>query len=598
MSLIQLNEVDLAFGTQVLLDRVSLTLVRGERVAILGRNGTGKSTLMKLIVGETAADSGQVIRASGLRFALMDQRPAPAAAMAVGEMILAKAQLLDAFNAPSHLPPDVRTDTLIDAFGLPADAQVESLSGGARRKVDLACALAVEPDLLLLDEPTNHLDIASIERLSEQLKRFAGALVFVTHDRAFLRGLATRILELDRGSLTSWPGDYDNYLRRRAERENAETKQTALFDKRLAAEEVWIRKGIEARRTRNEGRVRALYQLRRERAARREGAGSIKLEASAGKASGKLVIDAEDLNFAFGDRVMVKDLSLNIMRGDRIGIIGPNGSGKTTLIRLLLGQLKPDSGEVWLGTQLEVAYFDQARLSLDERMSALDNVAEGRTHIKLGDSNPHIMGYLGDFLFTPEQALAPISRLSGGERNRLLLAKLFSKPHNLLVMDEPTNDLDLETLELLEEKLQSYPGTFILVSHDREFMDNVVTSTLALEGAGRVVENVGGYSDWLRLQKAAGEKPQARSSKEKSRSEPVLAATKMSYKDKRELELLPARIEALETEQAALAQSMLEPGFYRQTHASVSAAQQRQAAIALELQAAYARWGALESQLA
>jgi len=594
MSLIQLNDVELAFGNQVLLDHVSMTLVRGERAAILGRNGTGKSTLMKLMVGEQSADSGQVVRASGLRFALMDQRPSAASGLSVSAMIMQEALKLDAFNAPSHLPPDIRADTLIDAFGLDPDALVESLSGGARRKVDLACALAVEPDLLLLDEPTNHLDIDSIERLSDLLKRFAGALVFVTHDRAFLRGLATRILELDRGYLTSWPGDYDNYLRRRAERDHAEAKQSALFDKRLAAEEVWIRKGIEARRTRNEGRVRALYQLRRDRAARRDAQGSITLQAAAGKNSGKLVIEAEELSFAYGDRTLVRDLSLVLMRGDRVGIIGPNGAGKTTLIRLLLGELKPDSGEVTLGTNLEVAYFDQARLSLDERLSALENVAEGRTHIRLGDSNPHIMGYLGDFLFSPEQALAPISRLSGGERNRLLLAKLFSKPHNLLVMDEPTNDLDLETLELLEEQLQNYPGTLILVSHDREFMDNVVTSTLALEGDGRVVENVGGYSDWMRLRKPVeagkgGVKGQPRDAQKKS-------PNKMSYKDKRELELLPGRIDAIEAEQAALAASMLAPAFFRQSQDAVRAAQMRQSVLVNELEAAYARWHQLEAQ--
>jgi ABC transport system ATP-binding/permease protein len=595
MALLTLTRAELAFGTLHLLDAVDLSLPRGTRAALIGRNGAGKSTLLKVINGEQTLDSGQRVVESGLRIALMDQQPRATRAATVGDMVGELAQTVDAFQAPSHLPPEQRCAALLGRFGLDPNAAIDSLSGGARRKADLACALAIEPDILLLDEPTNHLDLDAIAALADLITRFAGAVVFITHDRAFLRDVATAIWELDRGHLTTWPGDYANYLRRRAERDHAEAKQNALFDKHLAAEEVWIRKGIEARRTRNEGRVRALEKLRRDRAARREKAATVRLESAQARASGRLVVDAQNVSFARGERALVSDFSAQILRGDRIGILGPNGIGKTTLIRLLLGELKPDAGSIELGTQLEVAYFDQARLSLDERLSALENVAEGRTHIRLGDSNPHIIGYLGDFLFSPEQALAPISRLSGGERNRLLLAKLFSKPHNLLVLDEPTNDLDLETLELLEDKLANYPGTLLLVSHDREFVDNVVTSTFALEGAGRIVENVGGYSDWLRARSGPVEVPAAVSKAGAAPAPPKPVSTKLSYKDKRELELLPAQIEALEAEQAALNSAMANPAFFRQPAAEITAAQRKIGDLALKLEQAYARWQTLDA---
>jgi ATP-binding cassette subfamily F protein uup len=473
-----------------------------------------------------------------------------------------------------------------------------------KRRVLLAQALVAAPDLLLLDEPTNHLDIESIAWLEEFLKNFAGSVVFVTHDRAFLRNLATRIVEIDRGQVTSWPGDYDNFLRRREERMHAEAQANSLFDKKLAQEEVWIRQGIKARRTRNEGRVTALKAMRRERAERREQSGNVKLAAAGAEKSGRKVFEAKGVNFAFGDRVLVKDFSTVIQRGDKIGLIGPNGSGKTTLLKLLLGDLKPQSGSVQVGTNLEVAFFDQLRGSLREDWNALDNVSEGREFIEINGSRKHVMGYLQDFLFSPDRALAPITKFSGGERNRLLLAKLFAKPSNLLVMDEPTNDLDVETLELLEELLIDYPGTLILVSHDRDFLDNVVTSSLVMEGNGRVGDYVGGYTDWLRQRPMAARIAAAAAAS--PRLTPQVAPTpkpapapappkrKLSYKEQRELEELPGVIEALDAELTALTAKLQDPAFYQQGAESVTAANARLAALQSDLDAAYARWQDLE----
>src|SRR5215469_5460562 len=541
MSLIQLQRVDFSIGGPLLLQQVDLSIESNERVCIVGRNGEGKSTLMKLIAGELKADDGEVRVQNGIVVARMAQDVPQATAGSVFDVVaeglgdlgqllaryhhlLAEGDLDALGDVQAQIEArhgwdlDRRVSDVIQRLELPSDTDFAALSGGMKRRVLLAQALVRKPDVLLLDEPTNHLDIEAIGWLEGFLKQFAGSIVFVTHDRSFLRALATRIVEIDRGQLTSWPGDYDNYLRRREERLHAEAQANALFDKKLAQEEVWIRQGIKARRTRNEGRVRALKALRRERAERRELSGNAKMSLANAQASGKKVVDLENVHQAYAGRVLIGDLSTAIMRGDRVGIIGPNGAGKSTLLKILLGELKPQRGEVTLGTGLQIAYFDQHRAQLNDALNALDNVAEGREYIELNGQRKHIIGYLQDFLFSPERARAPITRLSGGERNRLLLAKLFAQPSNLLVMDEPTNDLDVETLELLEDLLGNYQGTLLLVSHDREFLDNVVTSTLVLEGGGHVGEYVGGYSDWLRQRPA----PSVAASKA---AEPKAAAT-------------------------------------------------------------------------
>src|SRR5690606_2589709 len=503
---------------------------------------------------------------------------------------------------------DQRVESILDRLGLDGDAQFTRLSGGLKRRVLLARALASEPDVLLLDEPTNHLDIAAIHWLEEFLRAWPGALVFVTHDRRFLRGLATRIIEIDRGQATDWPGDWDNYVRRREERLKAEAQQNARFDKLLAQEEAWIRQGIKARRTRDEGRVRRLEAMRVERAERRAQTGNVRMQAAQGEASGKKVVELQDVSFAYGQRTLVRDFSTTIMRGDRIGLIGPNGSGKTTLLRLLLGELEPQQGRVRIGTRLQVAYFDQYRDTLREDWNALENVAEGREYVEINGARKHAIGYLQDFLFTPERARAPITRLSGGERNRLLLAKLFAQPSNLLVLDEPTNDLDVETLELLEELLAEYAGTLLLVSHDRDFLDNVVTSVLAMEGGGRVGEYVGGYSDWLRQGDASWLRAQPDSGAARTQGQerpppppstpaPTAAPArkKLGYKEARELEQLPATIETLVTQVAELTAAMSDPEFFRQQPEAVTAHNAALAEVQQRLDQAYARWEALES---
>ncbi|HET7329501.1 ATP-binding cassette domain-containing protein [Dyella sp.] len=623
MPLIQLQRVDFSVGGPLLLEHVDLTVDANERVCIVGRNGEGKSTLMKLIAGELQPDDGEVRVQNGVVVARMAQEVPQATAGSVFDVVAdglgdlghllaryhhllaegdfdALGEVQNQIEAQHGWDLDRRVSDVLEKLELPADTDFAALSGGMKRRVLLAQALVRKPGVLLLDEPTNHLDIEAIGWLEGFLKQFDGSIVFITHDRSFLRALATRIVEIDRGQLTSWPGDYDNYLRRREERLHAEAQANALFDKKLAQEEVWIRQGIKARRTRNEGRVRALKALRRERAERRELGGNAKMSLANAQASGKKVIELQHVHQAYGDRVLIDDLSTTIMRGDRIGIIGPNGAGKSTLLKILLGQLKPQRGEVSLGTGLEIAYFDQHRAQLNDSLNALDNVAEGREYIELNGQRKHIIGYLQDFLFSPERARAPITRLSGGERNRLLLAKLFAQPSNLLVMDEPTNDLDVETLELLEELLTEYKGTLLLVSHDREFLDNVVSGTLVLEGDGRVGEYVGGYSDWLR-QKPAGlvaveatapvakkvETPAAAPSSEKPKR-------KLSYKDARELEQLPARIEQLEAEVAKHAEAMNDPSFYQQDNAAIQRANDALAKMQAELEMAYARWAELE----
>jgi ATP-binding cassette subfamily F protein uup len=625
MSLINLVDVDYSVGGPLLLEHASLAIERGERIAVVGRNGEGKSTLLRLIAGEIRPDSGEVRTEGGVRVARLAQEvphelsgdvfDVVAGALGhVGALLAEFHHLSHRLDEPGATNALAKVQTAIDAergwnvdqrvtevlarLALPEEADFAALSGGMKRRVLLARALVIEPDVLLLDEPTNHLDIEAIAWLEEMLLGFAGSLVFVTHDRRFLRMLATRIVEIDRGSVTSWPGDYENYLRRREERAHAEAQANALFDRKLAQEEVWIRQGIKARRTRNEGRVRALEAMRRERLARRGSVGTARIDVGSAAPSGRRVIDVDDIRFAYGDRVIIDGLTTTIQRGDRVGLIGANGSGKTTLLRLLLGEINPQRGEVTLGSGIEIAYFDQHRAQLNEAVSALDNVAEGREYIEINGARKHAIGYLQDFLFSPERARAPITALSGGERNRLLLAKLFAKPSNLLVMDEPTNDLDIETLELLEELLASYPGTLLLVSHDREFIDDVVTSTLVLEGGGRVGEYVGGYSDWVRQARPAAPKKSGAASKPR-RIEPesssAPAKRKLSWKEARELEALPARIEELETDLAAMSARLEDPGFYRQDSAAIVAAHAEMATRQAELDDAYARWQALEA---
>ena len=625
MPLLHFQNVDYSVGGPLLLEQINFTIDPGERVCIVGRNGAGKSTLMRLIAGEIQPDDGEIRVQGGVVVARMAQEVPQdtqgsvfdVVAQGLGEL----GALLAAYHHALHdgdmeamgkaqtqiearhgWDLDRRVAQVLEKLDLPDEAEFAALSGGMKRRVLLGQALVRAPDILLLDEPTNHLDIEAIDWLEGFLKSFAGSLVFVTHDRSFLRALATRIVEIDRGQLTSWPGDYDNYLRRREERLHAQAQENARFDKLLAQEEVWIRQGIKARRTRNEGRVRALKAMRVERAQRRELTGKVKMEAAGAQASGKKVIEMTGVAQAFGDKVILRDASTTLLRGDRIGIIGPNGSGKSTLLKILLGELTPDAGSVEQGTQLQIAYFDQHRSQLDETRNAIENVAGGADFVEINGSRKHIIGYLQDFLFSPERARAPITRLSGGERNRLLLARLFAQPSNLLVMDEPTNDLDVETLELLEELLLDYPGTLLLVSHDRDFLDNVVTSTLALEGDGRLAEYVGGYSDWLRQRamprqdaKATSMDPGLRRDDEQKPSPPAPAAKKkLSFKEQRELEQLPARIEQLESEIATRTEAMNAPAFFQQDSNAIVAANEALTTLQTELDAAYARWEVLD----
>ncbi|HRQ65071.1 MAG TPA: ATP-binding cassette domain-containing protein [Xanthomonadaceae bacterium] len=622
MPLIVLNGVDYGVGGPLLLEKVELAIEPGERIALIGRNGAGKSTLLRLLDGEIVPDDGDIRRQDGLRVARLEQEVPGGTAGSVFDVVAGGLGELGAWLAEYHhishaadvdmealstvqakieaahgWSTEQRVEETLTRLALDGDALFASLSGGMKRRVLLARALVSAPDLLLLDEPTNHLDIEAIDWLEAFLKSIGGSLVFVTHDRRFLRALATRIVEIELGRVTSWPGDWANYQRRRDERLNAEAQEQARFDKMLAQEEVWIRQGIKARRTRDEGRVRRLEAMRRERAERRERSGNVRMGLAGGESSGKKVIEAKGITFAFPDKPLIEEFSTVILRGDRIGLIGPNGSGKTTLLRLLLGDLAPQSGEVKQGANLQVAYFDQYRATLREDWNALDNVAEGQEFIDIGGKRKHVLGYLQDFLFTPERARAPITRLSGGERNRLLLAKLFARPSNLLVMDEPTNDLDVETLELLEELLAEYPGTLLLVSHDRDFIDNVVTSTLVMEGEGRVGEYVGGYSDWVRQRSTVvadttTPKPVA------APSPPRVAAPKprkLGYREQRELEQLPQRIETLESRLTELTAALAEPSFYRQAPDAVTAHNAAIAAAQAELDEAYARWQALEA---
>ena len=597
MPLLTLDDLSLAFRGVPLLDAVSKTVEPGQKIGLLGRNGAGKTTLLRLIAGEQEADAGGASLAADATVSFLPQEvPADLAGrvLDVVRQPLASqvsAGLLEDWQA------ETRARQTLETMGLEADADVATLSAGRKRRVLLARAVVSEPDLLLLDEPTNHLDFEAIEWLEKFLTQWRGTLLFITHDRGFLRRVANRIWELDRGRLFDWDCGYDTFLDRKAATLAAEEKQNALFDKRLAEEEAWIRRGIKARRTRNEGRVRALKEMREQRSQRREQQGKATLTIQEAARSGTLVCEAKRLVFGYDGRQIVADFSTSIIRGDKLGLIGPNGAGKTTLLRLLLGELAPQAGTVRTGTNLAVRYFDQLRDQLDPEQPVIAQINGGNDTVEIDGHRRHVIGYLQDFLFEPERSQLPVKFLSGGERNRLLLAKLFAQPANVLVLDEPTNDLDLETLELLEEKLVAFRGTVLVVSHDREFLDNVATSVIAFEPDGPR-EYVGGYSDWQRqrqpIAEAAKPKPAGQPFVGQETASPPTKPKKLSYKDQRELEQLPQRIEQLETELAALHQTMAEPAFYQQPAETIAARQQEMKTLEATVAEAYARWEALE----
>jgi ATP-binding cassette subfamily F protein uup len=583
----------MAYGHLPLLDAASLQIDEKERVALVGRNGAGKSTLLQLVTGELPPDAGAIWRQPGLRVARLSQDVPLSTDRTVFDVVSEGAGHLD-----EEWQRDQRVNVVLSRLGLSPDAIVDTLSGGWRRRVLLARALAGEPTLLVLDEPTNHLDIEAMTWLEDFLASYPGAVLFVTHDRVFLERLATRIVELDRGMLTSWPGDYRTFLRKKEDWLANEAIRHEKFDKRLAEEEVWLRQGVKARRTRDEGRVRALLAMRAERAERRTQAGAVRLQADAAERSGRMVFEAEEISKAYGGNVVVSDFSVRVMRGDRIGLMGPNGAGKTTLLRLMLGELPPDSGTVRHGANVQVAYYDQQREQLDPDRTVFETVGDGNDTVTVNGRTQHVHGYLRDFLFSAERANSPVKALSGGERNRLLLARLFTRPANVLVLDEPTNDLDIETLELLEAFLVDWPGTLLLVSHDRRFIDNVVTSTLVFEGGGQVTEYVGGYEDWLRQRPGtagggAAAKAASRTSMPGSASAP---RKKLSYKEQRELEQLPDRIHALEQEQLQLQAKIAGAGFYREPAPVISETLTRADEVQDELIAAMARWDELDSR--
>jgi ATP-binding cassette subfamily F protein uup len=639
MPLVSLDRVSLAFGHLPLLDQVTLQVEAGERVCLIGRNGSGKSTLLRILSGEQSPDSGTVWRSSGLRVASLAQDVPLAAHGSVFDVVseglgelselvagyhhaavmVAEQSTPDRLERLGRLQHELderdgwrieqRVELVLSRLDLPAEASVDALSGGWRRRVLLAQALVSQPDLLLLDEPTNHLDLDAIVWLEGFLAEYPGTVVFVTHDRAFLQRLATRIVEIDRGTLTSWPGDYATFVRRKEEWLANEAARQEAFDKRLAGEEAWLRQGIKARRTRNEGRVRALMAMRRERAARRELPGAVRLQVERAQPSGRVAFEVDGISKTFGSTTVIRRFSARVMRGDRIGVIGPNGAGKTTLLRLIIGELAPDQGEVRRGANVEVAYYDQQRERLDPERTLFDTIGEGNDTVTVNGRSRHVNAYLRDFLFPPERALSPVKALSGGERNRLLLARLFTRPANVLVLDEPTNDLDLETLELLEAELVAWPGTLLLVSHDRVFLDNVVTSTFVFEGDGRVVEYVGGYEDWLRQRAShpssdiavgAAAAPKTSATRQEaapSPGAPVQSRKKLSYREQRELEQLPAQIDALETEQNELSRTVADAEFYREPAATIAGVLERLDQIQRELTECYARWDELDSRI-
>ena len=593
MALISLQDVTIGFGCPLLIEHANLQLERGEKACLLGRNGAGKSTLLKLINGDLMPDSGEIVRQKGLRTAYLSQEVPKKINGTVSDILS---------NEFENLPSSERKgrhqiNKIISQMQLDAHAEFNTLSSGLKRKVLLARELVCDPDILLLDEPTNHLDIDAVCWLEEFLLRYEGTMLFVTHDRSFLRKLSTRIIELDRGNLSSWSCNYETFLMRKQAVLDAEEKQHALFDKKLAQEEVWVRQGIKARRTRNEGRKRELEKMRQVRSERRQRTGSALIQTQESDRSGAVVIKAEGATYGYDNRLIVNNFSTTIMRGDKVGIIGPNGSGKTTLLRILLGQLPLQKGNVRHGTQLQIAYFDQLRAQLDEDKSVFENVGEGNDVITFNGKPRHIIGYLQNFLFSPDRARVSVKTLSGGERNRLLLARLFTKPSNVLVMDEPTNDLDVETLELLEELLMEYQGTLLLVSHDRTFLNNIATSTLVFEGEGLINEYVGGYDDWLRQRTvhAQNDSPEKQlPPKLKAESKQSKRTRKLSYNEKRELESLPHRIELLETEQQQLSQTMGNPVFYQKGKDEMEKIKGRALALECELAEAFHRWEALE----
>ncbi|HET7695743.1 MAG TPA: ATP-binding cassette domain-containing protein [Vicinamibacterales bacterium] len=641
MPILHLQQGSLAFGHVPLFEDADLRIEAGDRIALIGRNGTGKSSLLKALAGEVPLDAGTLWRAPGLRIARLEQdvlgrEPAGGASAAprgdgesvfdvvsgglgaLGDLVAqyhhaavdvaehagdaARLARLSALQHALELQDgwrlEQRVELVIDRLGLPADRPIGELSGGWRRRTLLARALVSEPDLLLLDEPTNHLDVQAIEWLEAFLRDFRGAVLFVTHDRAFLSSLATRIVDMDRGRVTSWPGSYAAYLEKKSAALDAEERDLDRLDRKLAQEEAWLRRGVKARRTRNEGRVKALLALRAERAARRAQVGSARMVIDGAAPTGKMVFEAKGVSKSYGGVPVIRDYSQRILRGDRVGLIGPNGSGKSTLLRLLVQEIEPDAGTIRHGTRLEIAYFDQQREQLDPDRTVADTISDGNDVVIINGEPKHVIGYLGDFLFPRERAQSPVRSLSGGERNRLLLARLFARPANVLVLDEPTNDLDIETLELLEELVGSFDGTVLLVSHDRVFLDRVVTSTLAFEGEGRVVEYVGGYGDYLRQRRAGGAEHAAAADTAKSaaggerrRERP----RKLSFKEQRELDALPDRIAALEEEQRRLKEESAAPEFYRAGAAHIDAVLARIDAVQRELDAALERWMQLEA---
>jgi ABC transport system ATP-binding/permease protein len=639
--LLILQRVGLAFGHLPLFEDADLQIDNGERIALIGRNGSGKSSLLRVLSGDQAVDTGAIWREPGLRVSQLDQdvpvvgegsvfAEVAAGLGALGTLVTEYHQAASRV-AETHAAADLerlgklqhsleerdgwrleqKVELIVSRLSLPADRRMSELSGGWRRRALLGRALVSEPHLLLLDEPTNHLDIDAIRWLEEYLQSYSGAILFVTHDRAFLSAVATRIIELDRGRLTSWPGNYASYLQKKDAALDAEARELERLDKKLEKEEAWLRQGVKARRTRNEGRVRALMALRAERAAYRAQSGTVRLAVDDGQATGKIVFEADGVSKSLGGRPIVRDYSQRILRGDRIGLIGPNGSGKTTLLRLLIGEMEPDAGEVRRGSRLRVAYFDQQREQLDPDATIADSVNEGNTTVMVNGQPRHVVGYLADFLFPRERAQSPVRSLSGGERNRLMLARLFARPANVLVLDEPTNDLDVETLELLEELIGAFDGTVLLVSHDRAFLDNIVTSTLALEGDGVVREYVGGYGDYLR-QSAARVTPRTRtpgsdigvprSGRDAGASEVVVrddraaGKRKLSYNEQRELDALPARIAVLETEHAALKAEMDAKDFYKSGADRIHDVMTRLDAVAGELDSLLARWVELDER--
>ncbi len=626
MSLLRFENIGLEFGDQLILRNAELAIEPGERICLIGRNGAGKSTTLKLIMGTLEADRGEIVAKDDLVVSQLEQNLPEAMDLPVTDVVrsgLTQVEaLLKEYERRSKLELDKhglrdlealhakidahdgwhleqRVETTITELSLPFDKKMNELSGGWRRRVALAKALVQKPDLLLLDEPTNHLDIATIKWLEDRVYNYPGAVLFITHDRAFLQRLATRIVEIDRGRLTSWPGDYGNFLRRKEKSLEDEAVADDKFDKKLAEEEVWVRQGIKARRTRNEGRVRSLQKMREEREERVAKEGKARIHIEEAEQSGRKVIRARNISYSYGDEKVISDFDIKIMRGDRIGLIGNNGVGKTTLLRLLLGELEPQTGTLKVGTGLEVGYFDQLRQTLDLEKSVAYNVGEGRTYIKLNGKDRHVVGYLKGFLFSPKRAMTPVKSLSGGERNRVILAKLFTRPANLLVLDEPTNDLDIETLEVLEQKLCEYTGTLIVVSHDREFLDNVVTSTIVFEQDGKVQEYVGGYSDWLRRghELAVTDNPYETERKKREAIErrKNKKATKLSYKDQRELDSLPAEIGQIEADIAGLQAAIAAPDFYAQDAELVQRELHKLSESEKLLEKRIERWGELET---